>query len=76
MLTSNDSALHIDFLRQLNKCLARKFEETLRANNTTPVQKAETCCSFAQPFLISYSSAMPDDAGVVDVELLAEAVDA
>jgi len=76
LLTSNNAAFHVNFLGEFDERLARKLEESLRPDDTSPVHEAKVRCTLAQPVFVGDASAVPDDAGVVNVELLGETVDA
>ena len=76
MLTSYYTALHIDFLRQLDDGLAWEFEETLCADNAAPVEETKIGGALSEPFLVCDTGTVPDDTGVLDIEFLGETIDA
>lgn len=75
LLTSNNAAFHVDFLGEFDEGLAGKLEESLRPDDTSPVHEAKVRGTLPQPVFVGDASAVPDDAGVVNVELLGETVD-
>ncbi|KAI6761542.1 hypothetical protein HG531_002095 [Fusarium graminearum] len=74
LFSANDTSLHVDLLGKLDKRGTWQTDEPLSTDDSTPMDHAESCGSFAQPLFVSESCAVPYYAGMVDVEFFGQTI--